>query len=463
MGRLPDAFVESLCAAVGADALSHRPLGDTLDPGWHPQNLGGELVVAPASTAEVSALLALCNAAHVPVVTHGGRTGLAGGAVSADGEVVLSLRRMNRIEAIDAAAGIAAVEAGVTLQALQERVAADGLSVGIDLAARGTASIGGMVSTNAGGIEAFRNGVMRHRVLGLEAVLADGRVMGDLTRVVKANEGYDLKQLFIGAEGTLGVVTRVVLALEPLPGPRVTALLACADAARAVAVFARLRRQAGERLRAAEIMWRDYALTSAAEIGAGGLNALLNGPGGVFLIVDVAGPPGETEARLAEWLEEAVEAGEVLDALLAQSGRERELIWRVREDSWSIDRMFPGGLWFDVSVPLALLDGFVDGLGAKVAAIEPTLRVFAMGHLGDGNLHLTITSGQAAAHLYKPVAEAVYAGLGAAGGSFSAEHGIGLEKRASLPGQIGDTRLALMRAVKAALDPHGIMNPGKVL
>ena len=452
-------LVAALAEAVGEGNLWSAPLAATLDPGWHPHNLGADVAVAPPDTAAVAAVLRLCNAARVGVVTQGGRTGLAGAAASGAGQLVLLTRRLDRLLELDARAGVAVVEAGVTLERLQQAAGEHGLSPGIDLAARGSATLGGMIATNAGGIEAFRNGVMRHRVLGLEVVLADGRVLCDLKRVTKANEGYDLKQLFVGAEGTLGVITRAVLALEPAVSGHATALVACASAERAVALFARLRAAAGDRLRAVEAMWRDYALVSGRETGAGALMRFLEGPGEVFVIVGTAGG----EEQLGTWLAEAAEAGEVLDAVVAGSGRERDAIWKVREDSWSIDRAFPGGLWFDVSVPLALLDDYVGGLRARVAGVDPRLRVFAMGHLGDGNLHLTITRGEPAAHLADPVSAAVYHGLAEAGGSFSAEHGIGLEKRASLAFYGAPEKLAVMRALKEVLDPNGIMNPGKVL
>ena len=462
-GALDDAFIGRLRDIVGAAHLWCAPLARVFDPGFDAANLDADAAVAPADSAEVSAVLALCNERRVPVVPQGGRSGLAQAAVSGAGELLLLTHRMNRILEVDALAGVAVVEAGVTLEVLQQRLAADGLSLGVDLAARGSATLGGMLATNAGGIEAFRNGVMRHRVLGLEAVLADGRVYRDLKRVAKANEGYDIRQLFIGAEGTLGVVTRVVLKLEPALPAQATALLACDDAAHAVAVYARLRRHAGEALRAVEIMWREYALTSCRETGETALLDFIERAGEVFVIIDLAAAPEVAETLLGDLLAPAIEAGELSDAVIARNGRERAAIWRVREDSWSIDRVHPGGLWFDISLPIGALDDSLAAIRQRVASVDPKLRVFAMGHLGDGNLHLTITSGEATAHHHEAVSEAVFAGLAASGGSFSAEHGIGLEKRAALRRHVSPVKQALMRAIKTAFDPNGIMNPGKVL
>jgi FAD/FMN-containing dehydrogenase len=285
--------------------------------------------------------------------------------------------------------------------------------------------------------------------------------MSDLKRVAKANEGYDLKQLFIGAEGTLGIVTRAVLRLEPAAVLRETALVAFGDAARAVALFASLRRSTAVRLRAAEIMWRDYALAAAAELRLDALTRFAAGAA-VCAIFEVDGNGGARDAFEAA-LAAAAQDGLVADALLARSGRESADIWKVREDSWTIERVMPHGLWYDVSVPLGMLDAYVARLRTGVEALGADLRVYAFGHLGDGNLHLTISNGTDIAPLYGPVGEIVYAGLAEAGGSFSAEHGIGLEKRAALARHASPERLDLMRRIKSAFDPHGIMNPGKIL
>lgn len=459
-------MIDDACRRALAEIVGERGVRDgtrlaALAPGFHADNLKAGLAVAPATTREVAAILALCHERRIPVVPQAGRTGLAGAAASAPGDLIVQLDRMASILDIDPLAGIAVLEAGVTLQALQEAAAEHGLAPGIDLAARGSATIGGMISTNAGGNEAFRSGVMRQRVLGLEAVLAGGAVMSDLKRVAKANEGYDLKQLFIGAEGTLGIVTRAVLRLEPAAARRETALVSFGDAARAVALFASLRRSAAVRLRAAEIMWRDYALAAAADLRLDAL-ARFVADAAVCAIFEVDGEEGACDA-FASALADAARDGLVADALLAASGRERADIWKLREDSWTIERVMPHGLWYDVSVPLGTLDAYVGRLRAGVESLGADLRVYAFGHLGDGNLHLTISNGTDIATLYGQVGEIVYAGLAEAGGSFSAEHGIGLEKRAALARNASPERLDLMRRIKTAFDPHGIMNPGKVL
>ena len=239
------AITAAFAAIVGETGIRSAATLAGLDSGFHRDNFGASLAVLPRSTAEVSAAIALCHSHGLPVVPQGGRTGLSGGAISRQGEVILLADRLDRIIAIDPLAMLAVVEAGVTLQALDEAVAEHGLSPGIDLAARGTATIGGMIATNAGGMEAFRNGTMRNRLLGLEAVLPDGAILDDMTRVPKCNEGYDIKHLFCGAEGTLGVVTQAVLRLSPADGEATTLLAACPDAAAALDIFRRLQRAPG--------------------------------------------------------------------------------------------------------------------------------------------------------------------------------------------------------------------------
>jgi FAD/FMN-containing dehydrogenase len=464
VSHIDDKLWSDIIAAAGADVAWHGDAVDRFDPGFHDRNLAARCVVAPRTAKAMAAVMRLCNDSRVSIVPHGGRTGLAGGAVSKPGQVVLSTENLASMVSIHARARIAQVDAGVRLSALQAAASKQGLSPGIDLAARDSATIGGMISTNAGGNEAFRNGVMRHRVLGLEVAMPNGEILRDLKHVTKANEGYDIKQLFIGAEGTLGIVTRAVLKLEPLASGHATALVACPDGQSAVSLFSRLQNSADVTLAAAEMMWRNYAQTSAEACGLRSLRAFMEAPAELFVIVECHGPGEGGEEALEGELASAAEAGEIHDAVVARSERERSEIWRVREDSWSIDRTYPHGLWFDVSVPLDRIGDYVRDLRARVAAVDGDLMVFAMGHLGDGNLHLTITSGQPEARQqYDRVAAAVYHGLADIGGSFSAEHGIGTEKRAAFKTHVAPEMRAFMSAIKQTFDPHGIMNPGKLL
>jgi len=454
------ALTGELASALGADAVRGAGDLDGRDPGLHPDNLAGGLAALPRSAAEVATVVKLCRAHGVPVVPQGGRTGLAGGAVSAADALILMTDRLDRIVEIDPQAMIAVVEAGVVLERLQSAVAERGLSVGIDLGARGTATIGGMIATNAGGMEAFRNGTMRNRVLGLEAVLPDGAVLDEMSRVPKCNEGYDLKQLFCGAEGTLGVVTRAVLRLAPADGPATTVLAACRDAAAALAAFRALERSPGLALLRGEIMWRPYAAESAAALGLGRVLAFAEAP--VYAIYDVS--PADPAADVTDFLAPLFEDGHVLDAVVAGSGRGRDEIWRLREDTFAVQRDLVHALWYDVSVPLGRLDAYAAETTSELARLDPALGFYLFGHLGDGNLHATVGSrGAPPPGGAKAVDAIVYRGLKAAGGSISAEHGIGIEKRDSLRAHASPEKLRLMAAVKRALDPEGLMNPGKVL
>jgi len=423
-----------------------------LEPGLDPENLRAGVMALPASVIELRSILKFCALYGFAVVPQGGRTGLAGGAVSQEGHVIVALHKMSRIQHIDPAARIAIVEAGATLGELQVAAAEEGLSPGIDLGARDTATIGGMISTNAGGIEAFRHGVMRARVAGLEAVLADGTIVSDMAQVGKCNEGLDVKQLFIGAEGTLGIVTRAVIKLAPLPVSRTTALVAIADASRAVALFNTLSR--GGKLLAFELMNRRYFKLAAEARDETQLAALAE-QGLVFIV--------EMEGDGLRGLEEAIEDGQVADGMIAQSAEEARRFWVLREDSWVVDRAYAHCLWFDVTVPLSALDFYLVSLDEGLAQLAVPCVAYVIGHLGDGNLHLTIAARAPLDAVKADIEELVYDGLKSMGGSFSAEHGIGLEKKAALA-RIGDPgKLAAMKAVKHALDPLAMMNPGKVI
>lgn len=455
--QFPAGFVDTLLGILGAQGLRDTSDGGA-DPGVHPDNLGAGLLARPQDTRAVAATLAACATHRVGVVPQGGRTGLAGGAVSRPGQLILSLERMQQIERIDADARTATVQAGVVLARLDEALAPHGLATGIDFAARGSATIGGMVATNAGGIDAFRYGTMRERVLGLEVALASGEVLSQLTRVRKDNAGLPLRQLFIGSEGTLGVITRVVVSVVRGAGPRTTALAVVADLSAAIRILRALDAPGGATLVAAELMSANhYALTVAAT-GASNLPAVPAGGYAVLFSVAGTGATADLEARLAA----AAERGWLVDGMIAKQLAEEERLWHVRED-WAVDRARPGGLWYDISVPLDQLADYLPALEGRIAAHDRRLSVFVIGHLGDGNLHVTVNADNPVAERYDEIAPLIYEGLSERGGSFSAEHGIGLEKRDSLAHWAGPTAMDLMRAVKGVFDPRGILNPGKIL
>lgn len=456
-------LADRLEAVVGAKGVRRGGDVDLLDPGWHPDNLRARLLVAPGSPEEVAEVVRLVAAVGGAIVTQGGRTGLVGGSRTGEHEVVLSTARLDRILRLDPIERVAVVEAGVTLEALQRAAAEHGLEPGIDLAARGTATIGGMVSTNAGGILAFRNGVMRHRVLGLEAVLADGTHLGDLTRIVKNTTGYDVKQLLIGAEGTLGVVTRIALRLDPLPKARATALFGLPSTAAALDLLRRALGAGRVDLRAAEVMWRDFARLTAEANGIADASIDLDRP--VQLLLEAGGPE---EAPLIEAFEDLfgalVEEGVDVSGVVAGSERQRDEIWKLREDTGAVYRRYPAAPSYDVSIPATEIEAWLARFAGDLALHDPDLGFLSFGHLGDGNLHVILKRpGPLDPAEEEAIDDIVYRDIEGLGGAFSAEHGIGSKRRAALARYADPGKFAAMRLLKAALDPKGLLNPGKVL
>ena len=443
-------FHASLSAITGAKHVHDRAALSGRDPGFHPDNLAADIAVYPATTDELSEVVTLCAQHAIPIVPHGGLTGLSGAAASTQGSVIIGLRRMATVERLDPLAGTATVQAGASLQSVEEAASEHCLSVGVDLGARGTATIGGMISTNAGGMEAFRNGSMRARVLGIEAVTASGAILNDLSEVPKCNEGYDLKHLFCGAEGTLGIVTRAVLRLTPATTAKTTILIAVENAAAALSLMNTCRTD----LLHAELMWHKYAATVAAEIGLSHVLPFRDAP--AYLLLELSAEQDALDTLFGH--------PAILDAIIPKNERERADIWRIREESFIVDNTVPHCQWFDISVPHSRIDETVAGIETRLKALDPDIGIWLMGHLGDGNLHYTIGNGQPMDAARKTaIADAVYSGLKSIGGSFSAEHGIGTEKRASLAKHSDPEKLRLMHAIKTAFDPQGIMNPGKVL
>ena len=416
----------------------------------------------PATTDEVAAIVALCASKNISIVPHGGLTGLSGGAVSGPDSLIVGLRRLSAIEKLDANSGVARVQSGATLQAVEQAANELGLSVGIDLGARGTATIGGMIATNAGGMEAFRNGSMRNRILGIEAVLPSGQVLNDLTEVPKCNEGYDLKHLFCGSEGTLGIVTRAVLRLTPATQASTTLLIACESATAALVITRACKGASAFDVLQTEIMWRNYAATVAQEIGLSHVLDFCDAP--VYLIVELAARDEEPDEALHTLFAQAPLQKAMRDCVVASNEKQRAEIWRIREESFVVDNTVPHCSWFDISVPLDRIDETIDRIEARINLIDPDIGIWVMGHLSDGNLHYTIGNGQPQSDARRSaIADAVYHDLKSIGGSFSAEHGIGTDKRASLAKHSDPEKLRLMREIKRAFDPQGIMNPGKVL
>ncbi|WP_213004052.1 FAD-binding oxidoreductase [Parahaliea maris] len=456
-------MVKELRALIGETAVLDAADVATRSAGaMRPDNLQGAALARPASTAEVAAVLGWCNAHNVAVVPVGGLTGLVHGADGSADTLMLSMERMNRIEAIDSRQRCATVQSGVVLQTLQEAVEAEGLIFPLDLGARGSATVGGNAATNAGGNRVIRYGMMRNMVLGLEAVLADGTVVSSLNNLIKNNAGYDLKQLFIGSEGTLGVITRLNLRLWEAPTTRNMALLGLEDFASVTALLKRMDRDLGGTLSAYEVMWQDFYRLVTTEPAAGRPPIAQDYPYYVLLESQGADPEGDSD-RFAAALESAMEAGLVVDGALSQSESDCERFWGLRDD---VEQVFRDGypVVFDVSLPIAEMEGYVAGLRTALAEQVPGHHLLVFGHLGDGNLHVIVQVPHDQGTALRPVVERiVYAPLAAFKGSVSAEHGIGLEKQPWIGISRGAEELALMRTLKGALDPRNILNPGKVL
>ena len=407
-------------------------------------------------------MLKLCHAAGQALVPIGGNTGLVDGTIASADEILLSLERMHEIESIDTAGQTITVQAGVPLQRVQESAAEAGLMFPLDLGARGTASIGGNIATNAGGNGVIRWGMMREQVLGLEAVLADGTVLSSMNRMLKNNAGYDLKQLFIGTEGTLGIVTRAVLRLRPALNSQNAAFVAVDDFAAIPKLLHRLGSDLGGALSAFEVMWADFYDTvvvntdrHVAPVAAGHPYYLLIEARGGHQAQDAAGFERALEAALEEQL--------IVDAALAQSAAQREALWAIRDDIDALVAELDPVIAFDVSLPIDHAETYAASVNLRLAERWPdSFRGTTFGHLGDGNIHFVLTMGSDDDAERRAAMQIIYDELKPYGGSISAEHGIGIEKRPYLEYSRNPAEIELMRTLKAALDPKGILNPGKI-
>jgi FAD/FMN-containing dehydrogenase len=421
-------------------------------------------MLSPATREEVAVVVALCAADGVPLVPQGGNTSMVGGATpDSSGEaLLLSLRRMDAIRGLDPQAGIAVCEAGVILANLHEAANQAGLRFPLSLGAKGSATIGGLVSTNAGGTQVLRFGTMRSLVLGVEAVLPDGSLYEGLAALKKDNRGYDLKQLLIGAEGTLGVVTAATLKLVPAAGARAVAWVGVASPAEAQALLRELEGRLGDAVESFEIIPANVLELVLAHIP--GTRAPLARPAPWNVLVEAVSPVGAAEPRLTEALAET----SVLDAAIAASEAQADAFWRLRDSIAEAEKQAGPAAKHDISVPVGTMGAFMTEAAAAVEARFPGTRVIAFGHLGDGNIHFNVQAPPGASSAWlesagTEVTHLVHDLVTAAGGSISAEHGIGQAKVGELQRLADPARLGALRAIKRALDPKGIMNPGKLV
>ena len=437
---------------------------------WRGRYSGSALCVAlPGNTDEVAAVVRACVAAGVagvPMVPQGGNTGLCGGATPQGGEVVVNLRRMNRIRGIDPGNNSITVDAGCTLHAVQEAAKAADRLFPLSLAAEGSATIGGNLATNAGGVQVLRYGNARELTLGIEVVLADGRIWNGLRALRKDNTGYDLKHLFIGAEGTLGLITAATLKLFPLPRAQATAWVAVPDPAAAVSLLGRLRDAAGDNVTAFEI------------VGRAGLELVLRhipnardplpGKPAWQVLIELSGARDDLSATLEQALQEAAADGLVDDAALAASEAQTAALWALRENVSEAQKIEGVSIKHDIAVPVSRIAEFIARADLALAAAFPAVRIVCFGHIGDGNLHYNQSKPDAQSNSEfieqtEAVNRIVHDLVHQLGGSISAEHGLGQLKREEVLRYKSATEMDMMRAVKQALDPRGLMNPGKLL
>ena len=471
----PDAaLLAALAALLGPRGFTADPVD--LDPwlvDWRGRVRGRALaLLSPADADEVAAIVTLAAAARMPIVPQGGNTSMVAGATPpADGRaLLLSLRRMRAIRSISASDGVAIVEAGVVLEALHEAAAAAGMRFPLSLAAKGSATVGGLVSTNAGGTQVLRFGPMRALLLGIEAVLPDGARFDGLSALRKDNRGYDLRQLLAGAEGTLGIITAAALRLVPAIGSRAVAWAGLATADAALDLLRRLEAATGSAVESFEIVPADALDLVLRHIPA--TRAPLAGRYPWNALVEATAPTGGEAPgdALERALGQAIEDGIVADAVVAASEAQAEALWKLRESISEAERADGLAAKHDVAVPVSAMPGFILSAKDAVEARFAGVRVIAFGHLGDGNVHFNVRppadAGPGAAWLDTQgdaVSAFVHDLTVAAGGSISAEHGIGQTKLAEYA-RLGDpARLAAQRAIKAALDPLGLMNPGKLV
>lgn len=455
-------IVTRLTELLGPNAvLAGQQLDAKYSVDYSAENPQPPLAVArPRTTEELAAVMRACSAAAQPVVVQGGLTGLSGGATPRVGEIAVSMERMTGVIEVDPAGMTLTAWAGTPLQAVQQAAEEAGCLFPLDFGARGSCHIGGAISTNAGGNQVLRFGMTRNLVLGLEAVLADGTIVSSMGKMLKNNAGYDLKQLFVGTEGTLGIVSRCVLRLFPLLPSRATALCGLRDFDGVVALLDLSRRRLSSSLSAFEVMWAPYFDYVTGHVD--GLDSPFDDRYPLYALIQLEGTEQETDARrLEEALGEALERGIVEDAVIAQSESQREKIWAIRDGIGEITRMLTPYASLDVSLGIDRMPAFLGEIEQALGEALEDVLTLVFGHVGDNNLHLFITTRR---HEDLDAIHGIAYGItGKYAGSVSAEHGIGRLKTAYLRHSRSAAELGVMRALKQALDPQGILNPGRVL
>ncbi len=452
MGNIAPALLEDLRKVLGETGLIEAAFAGPADSeGW---------IARPASTEEVAATMKLCHDAGQPVIPIGGRTGLVQALSRTGHELGLSLERMRAVEEIDPTSRTMTVQAGVPLQIAQEIAEEHGLMFPLDLGARGTATIGGNIATNAGGNRVLRWGMTRDMVIALEAVLADGTILPLQGKALKNNTGYDLKHLLIGSEGTLGIVTRAILRVRPKPKSENCAFVAIPNFETLTKFLSYMEGQSSGSLSSFEVLWSDYY-----EFITGDMTPhnppIAYGQAYYVLVETMGADPKKDATDFEELLGEAFEQELIADAVIAKSESERHALWHIRDDVlqlWQLSPLFT----FDVSLAIAQMDNYTSEIKRRFDETFDNPQVMIFGHLGDGNLHVIVAPGDKGLDTHHMVEEIIYDAIRSRNGSVSAEHGIGLEKKGYLSYSRNADEIALMRKIKQAFDPKGILNPGKI-
>ena len=427
---------------------------------WIDEGINADAIVRPKDTNELSQILSICNKFNQKVIPHGGLTGLAEGAITRKGQIAISSERMTLIEEVDEVGRTISVQAGVPLEKVQEEAEKYNLMLPVDLGARGSCTIGGNISTNAGGNMVIKYGMMRDSVLGLEAVLADGQIVSSMNQMLKNNSGYDLKQLFIGTEGTLGFITRAVLRLREKPSSINTALVGLNSFEHVIKFLKYMDKGLGGNLSAYEVMWKNfYEVVTSSKSNH---TPPLPFSSSYYVIVETMGADQEKDSVLFEkLLETALESNIIQDAVVPHSESERAKLWSIRDD---VEQHYQNGpvKMFDVSMPVSYMERYVEEVNKNFAANWKEYKCVVFGHVGDGNLHIIGGVGSDDKKATKLMETCIYDPLKSIKGAISAEHGIGLEKKDYLEISRSEIEINLMRTLKKALDPNSILNPGKV-
>ncbi len=424
--------------------------------------LKAKAVIVPASTEDLAAALQICHEHGQQVVVHGGLTNLVGGTQSTENQIIISTEKLNTIQEVDVNSRTMTVQAGVVLEQIQQSAKANDLQFPLNFGAKGSAQIGGIIATNAGGLRVLKYGMTRQQILGLEVVLADGTVLSNLKKIIKDNSGYDLKQLFIGSEGTLGIVTRAVLRLGEMPKSRCSAWVGIDGYKNVVAFLKYMDRGLGGTLSAYELVWQDTFRAMTGETSTTKPPLPLDYQ--YYVLTESLGSDQSRDAAAFQsLLESALEKGLIKDGVVADNSTDLKWFWQIREDVRVLSAIADHDHHFDISLPIPLIGEYVEDARIELRKIPEVKEIFNFGHVADGNIHFIIGKKNNSAELTKRINDIVYEKIATVNGSVSAEHGIGLDKKAYLHHSRSKAEIELMKTIKRTLDPKNILNPGRII